>query len=74
MAQERSLTLGESVENTLLTIFRRWEMAQSPTFGNGRSVRNLLDAACARQENRLVEQGITDKALLYRLEQVDIPI
>ncbi|MEK8020955.1 MAG: AAA family ATPase [Candidatus Parabeggiatoa sp.] len=74
MAQERSLTLGESVENTLLTLFRRWEMAQSPTFGNGRSVRNLLEAACARQENRLVEQGITDKALLYRLEQVDIPI
>jgi SpoVK/Ycf46/Vps4 family AAA+-type ATPase len=74
MAQERSLTLGESVENALLTIFRQWEMERSPTFGNGRSVRNLLEATCARQDNRLVEQGIMDKALLCRLEQADISV
>lgn len=72
MVQERSLTLGEGVEEALLLIFRQWERENSPTFGNGRDVRNLLDATCARLDNRLVEEEVTDKALLYRLERVDI--
>jgi len=70
----QSLTLGEGVEEALLLIFRQWERENSPTFGNGRDVRNLLDRACARQDNRLVEEQVTDKALLYRLERVDIPV
>ncbi|OQY55352.1 MAG: hypothetical protein DRR08_20055 [Candidatus Parabeggiatoa sp. nov. 2] len=72
MVLERSLTLGEGIEEALLPIFRQWERENSPTFGNGREVRNLLEAACARLDNRLVEEKVTDKALLYRLERLDI--
>ena len=72
MIEERSFILGEGVEGALLDIFRQWELQQNPTFGNGREVRNLLDTVCARLDNRLIEEGVTDKALLYRLELVDV--
>lgn len=70
MAAERNFILGEGVEAALLEIFQQWE--RGPTFGNGREVRNFLDTVCARLDNRLVEEGVTDKDLLYRIELVDV--
>jgi len=72
MADRNRLIIGDDVEERVLEIFSRWEAEKSDTFGNGREVRKLLDAVCTRQNNRLVDQGITDKKLLYRLEVKDI--
>ncbi|MCP4701017.1 MAG: AAA family ATPase [Gammaproteobacteria bacterium] len=74
MLQTRKLNSGEGVEDALFAIFRQWENENSPTFGNGREVRKLLDAICTRQNNRLAAQGVTDQERLFRIEVEDIPI
>ncbi|TVL99941.1 MAG: hypothetical protein CV087_16095 [Candidatus Brocadia sp. WS118] len=76
MAEQRKRMLGPGVEEKLLAIFRQWERTADQQFGNGRAVRNLLDAMMAKQDNRLAkvaDQFKVDDEQLYRLEIEDIP-
>jgi|GEM_PF-563827 len=76
MAANSRMTLGHGVEDALLSIFRRMVQEAGPTFGNGREVRNFLEAMCARQANRLAETAVSldhgDRTALFRLERKDL--
>lgn len=77
MAANDRMSLGQGVEDALLSIFGRMAQEAGPTFGNGREVRKLLDVMCARQANRLAERAESldnsDRAELFRLEREDLP-
>ncbi|EIJ42099.1 AAA+ family ATPase [Beggiatoa alba B18LD] len=73
MAIEKRLTLAPELHVQLKILFSNWEKNTQATFGNARDVRNLLEEMIIRQNTRLVENHITDKTALYRLELVDLP-
>ncbi|AUI69628.1 AAA family ATPase [Beggiatoa leptomitoformis] len=73
MATEKHLTIATDLLTQLQNIFKQWQTNTSETFGNARDVRNLLEDMIVNQNNRLVENHIMDKTLLYQLERVDLP-
>ncbi|MCP4349533.1 MAG: AAA family ATPase [Desulfobacterales bacterium] len=71
MAKERNLTMGQGTEDRLSEILQASQ--NNSDFGNGRGVRNLLDATFSRLNDRIVESGITDPNLLNCIEKEDLP-
>lgn len=73
MAEQRKLIMEPGLDQALLPIFEHWENLRSPTFGNGREVRKLLDAMIVCMNNRLAEQPHVEGEMLFTLKIEDIP-
>ncbi len=77
MSDTEKMSLGQAVDESLLEMFKDMVRHAGPSFGNGREARRVFEAACSRQADRLAETGeldIEDRAVLFRIEQVDLHI
>ncbi|WP_244084458.1 AAA family ATPase [Desulforhabdus sp. TSK] len=77
MAADRNMILGDGLDDALLASFEGLVETAGRTFGNGREVRNLFDAICSRQADRLAgfagDLGSADRKSLFTLEISDLP-
>jgi Holliday junction resolvasome RuvABC ATP-dependent DNA helicase subunit len=63
LAEEEGYELGEGVVETIRRKMLEAYVARTPTFGNGRMVRNLFEQALTAQANRLADTTPTRKDL-----------
>jgi hypothetical protein len=71
LAADDGFVLAPEVGDALRALLRR--TARGPSFGNGRFIRNLLDAAVARQAQRVTGLGRPSRADLVTLRAEDLP-
>ena len=62
MCEDQDYHLAEDTEEMLNRYFHRMVEEKDENFANAREVRNYFERCIERQANRLVEEGVTDKA------------
>nr|WP_236010085.1 AAA family ATPase [Actinomadura physcomitrii] len=70
LAAAEGLTLAPDVPGRLRTVLR--DIPRGPSFGNGRLMRNLLDAAVAAQSERLTASGAPSDTEIITLRADDL--
>ncbi|MCO5997821.1 AAA family ATPase [Actinoallomurus rhizosphaericola] len=71
LAADEGLVLAPGVGDALRAVLRR--TARGPSFGNGRFMRNLMDAAVARQAQRVTGLDRPSRTDLVTLRAEDLP-
>nr|WP_237417897.1 AAA family ATPase [Actinomadura rayongensis] len=71
LAAAEGFTLAPEIPQTLQALLRK--TSRGPSFGNGRLMRNLLDAATARQSERLTAADAPAPADVLTLRASDLP-
>lgn len=72
MCAMRQYTLSEEARRTLVSLLARQQLADNESFGNARTVRNIIEKAIRRQAVRLITKANTTRQDLILIEPADI--
>ena len=72
MCEDQDYHLAEDTEEMLNRYFHRMVEEKDENFANAREVRNYFERCIERQANRLVEEGVTDKAEFMTFRASDL--
>ncbi|MFA9457948.1 AAA family ATPase [Halalkalibacter sp. AB-rgal2] len=72
--KQRGFLLSQELDHTLEELFRNKQAANREATGNGRMVRNVLEAAIRKQSVRVAESDVDDNEMLIELLAEDFDV